>query len=80
MAEVLSVMNPANKRVDGTMTLAPNTVAWAANDPVEQPHYYQQKVGPNADQKFKQAVDDNDMLLMSEVSTRYLHTRAGAEA
>lgn len=49
MAEVLSVMNPANKRVDGTMTLAPNTVAWAANDPVEEPHYYQQKVGPDVE-------------------------------
>ncbi|WP_035347238.1 GDSL-type esterase/lipase family protein [Edaphobacter aggregans] len=47
MAEVLSVMNPATKLVDGTMTLAPNTVTWAANDPVEEPHYYQEKVGPD---------------------------------
>jgi trimeric autotransporter adhesin len=47
MAEVLSVMNPTNKRVDGTMILAPNIVAWAAKDPVEQPHYYQQKIGPD---------------------------------
>ena len=45
MAEVLSVLNPATKSVDGQMTLAPNTVAWAANDAVEQPHYYQEKVG-----------------------------------
>ncbi|MBS1800022.1 MAG: SGNH/GDSL hydrolase family protein [Acidobacteria bacterium] len=44
MAEVLSVMNPATKLVDGTMQLAPNTVAWAAGDTVEQPHYHQQKV------------------------------------
>jgi len=44
MAEVLNVMNPSTKLVDGQMTLAPNTVAWAPNDPVEQPHYYQQKV------------------------------------
>lgn len=44
MAEVLSVMNPSTKLVDGQMTLAPNTVAWAANDPVEEPHYYQEKV------------------------------------
>ena len=43
-AEVLSVLNPSTKLVDGQMTLAANTVAWAANDPVEQPHYYQQKV------------------------------------
>ncbi len=49
MAEVLSVMNPSNKRVDGTMTLAPNNVAWAANDTVEQPHYYQQKIGPDVE-------------------------------
>jgi hypothetical protein len=45
MAEVLSVYNPATKSVDGTFTLAPNTVAWAANDPVEEPHYFQVKVG-----------------------------------
>ncbi len=44
MAEVLNVLNPANATVDGTMTLAPNTVAWAAGDPVEEPHYYQQLV------------------------------------
>ncbi len=42
MAEVLSVLNPATKQIDGQMTLAPNTVAWAAGDPVEEPHYYQQ--------------------------------------
>lgn len=44
MAEVLSVMDPANKYVDGQMTLAPNTVAWAANDPVEQPHFFQEYI------------------------------------
>lgn len=44
MAEVLSVMNPSTKLVDGQMTLAPNTVAWSPNDTVEQPHYYQEKV------------------------------------
>lgn len=42
MAEVLSVANPATGGVDGTMTLAANTVSWTAGDPVEQPHYYQQ--------------------------------------
>jgi hypothetical protein len=42
MAEVLSVYDPANKQVDGLMTLAPNTVAWAAGDALEMPHYYQQ--------------------------------------
>jgi lysophospholipase L1-like esterase len=45
MAEVLSVMNPSTKTVDGQMTLAANTVAWEPNDSVEQPHYYQEKVG-----------------------------------
>jgi len=44
MAEVLSVMNPATKSVDGQMTLAPNTVAWAANDAVEEPHYFQESM------------------------------------
>ena len=42
MAEVLSVFNAANNQVDGTFTLGPNTVAWAAGDAVEQPHYYKQ--------------------------------------
>ena len=44
MAEVLSVYNPASASVDGTFTLAPNTVAWAAGDLVEEPHYHQQLV------------------------------------
>ncbi len=44
MAEARSVMNPATQKVDGQMTLAPNTVAWAAGDVVEQPHYFQEKV------------------------------------
>ena len=47
MAEVLGVFNAATKSVDGQMTLAPNTVPWAANDPVEQPHYYQESVVPD---------------------------------
>jgi hypothetical protein len=42
MAEVLSVYDPATKSLDGTFTLAPNTVAWAVGDAVEEPHYYQQ--------------------------------------
>jgi hypothetical protein len=41
---VLSVFDTAAKSVDGQLTLAPNTVAWAANDPLEEPHYYEQKV------------------------------------
>ncbi|WP_353070054.1 hypothetical protein RBB75_07485 [Tunturibacter empetritectus] len=44
MAEVLGVFNTATKNVDGQLTLAPNTVAWAVNDSVEEPHYYQQRV------------------------------------
>ena len=43
LAEVLSVFNAANKQVDGTFTLAPNTVAWAAGDALEEPHYYKQQ-------------------------------------
>ncbi len=42
MAEVLNVYNPATASVDGKFTLAPNTVAWASGDAVEEPHYYQQ--------------------------------------
>ena len=44
MAEVLSVFNTTTKAVDGQMTLAPNTVAWAAGDAVEMPHYFQEAV------------------------------------
>lgn len=44
MAEVLSVFDAATKSIDGQLTLAPNTVPWAANDPLEEPHYYQEKV------------------------------------
>ena len=52
MAEALSVYNPASKAVDGQMTLATNTVNWAAGDTVEQPHYFQEAVG--ADLEFIQ--------------------------
>jgi lysophospholipase L1-like esterase len=44
MAEVLGVFDTATKSIDGQLTLAPNTVAWAANDPVEEPHYYQERI------------------------------------
>jgi hypothetical protein len=44
MAEVVSVLDPATKTIDGAMTLGPNTAAWAAGDAVEEPHYYQQLV------------------------------------
>jgi hypothetical protein len=43
MAEVLSVMNASTLSVDGTFVLAPNTVAWAAGDPVEEPHFFQMR-------------------------------------
>ena len=44
MAEVLGVFDAATRSVDGQMTLAPNTVAWGANDALEEPHYYQQAI------------------------------------
>ncbi len=47
MAEVLNVYNPGTASVDGTFTLAANTVAWAAGDPVEEPHYFQQSTYPD---------------------------------
>jgi lysophospholipase L1-like esterase len=49
MAEVLGVFDTATQSVDGQMTLAPNTVAWAANDPVEEPHYYQQAIAADVE-------------------------------
>ena len=48
-AEVLSVYNPATQAIDGAMTLAPNTVAWASGDPVEQPHYFQSRVAADVE-------------------------------
>ncbi|MDP9050171.1 MAG: hypothetical protein M3O31_05510 [Acidobacteriota bacterium] len=50
MAEVLSVFDEATKSIDGQFTLAPNSVAWAANDTVEEPHFYQESV--TADTEF----------------------------
>ncbi len=44
MAEVLGVFDAATKSIDGQLNLAANTVPWAANDPLEEPHYYQEKV------------------------------------
>ena len=44
MAEALNVYNPVSKAVDGYFTLAANTVPWAAGDPVEQAHYFQENV------------------------------------
>ncbi len=44
MAEVLGVYNQGTKSVDGQLTLAANLVPWAAGDPVEQPHYFQENV------------------------------------
>jgi hypothetical protein len=49
MAEVLSVFDQAAKSVDGQMTLAPNNVAWATNDSVEEPHYYQEFVSADTE-------------------------------
>ncbi|MGP8259586.1 MAG: hypothetical protein ACLQM6_06485 [Acidobacteriaceae bacterium] len=49
MAEVLGVFDQATNSVDGQMTLAPNNVVWAANDPVEEPHYYQENVSADTE-------------------------------
>ena len=49
MAEALSVYNATTKAVDGQMTLAANTIAWAAGDTVEQPHYFQEWVSADTD-------------------------------
>jgi trimeric autotransporter adhesin len=44
MAEVLGVFDTATNSIDGQLTLAPNNVAWGANDALEEPHFYQQKI------------------------------------
>ena len=49
MAEVMGVLNKGTGTVDGTMTLAPNTVAWAAGDAVEEPHYFQENVSADTE-------------------------------
>ncbi len=47
MAEVLNVYDPSTASVDGTFTLAANTVPWSAGDAVEEPHYFQQSTYPD---------------------------------
>ena len=42
--------------------------------------FYQREVGPTADQKLKDATERGDFRGMAEVSQRYFHTKAGAEA
>jgi hypothetical protein len=49
MAEALSVYDAASSSIDGQMTLAPNTVAWAAGDSVEEPHFYQEYVSADSE-------------------------------
>ena len=49
MAEALSVFNTTTKAVDGQMTLAANTVPWAAGDAVEMPHYFQEQIYPDTE-------------------------------
>ena len=49
MAEVLNVYNTTTKAVDGQMTLAANTINWAAGDTVEVPHYFQEWVSGDTD-------------------------------
>jgi hypothetical protein len=49
MAEVLKVYNATTKKVDGQMILAANTVQWATNDPVEEPHYFQENVAADTE-------------------------------
>ena len=49
MAEVTGVFNTTTKAVDGQLKLAANTVNWATNDPVEEPHYFQEQVSADTD-------------------------------
>ncbi len=42
--------------------------------------FYQREVGPTADQKLKEAMERGDVRQISDVSLRYFHTKAGAEA
>jgi lysophospholipase L1-like esterase len=50
--------------VDGQMTLAPNSVQWAANDSLEEPHYYQEAIG--ADTTFVGQTTPRSTLQQSE--------------
>jgi trimeric autotransporter adhesin len=44
MAEVLGVLDPSNKSVDGYLQLGANTAPWASGDAVEEPHFFQEDV------------------------------------
>jgi hypothetical protein len=50
MAEVLSVFDAATKQVDGSFTLAANTVPWVPGDAIEEPHYYKQATSADVEQ------------------------------
>jgi hypothetical protein len=49
IAEVRSVFDAATRSVDGVLMLAPNTVDWAANDAVEEPHYFEENTHPDTE-------------------------------
>lgn len=55
-----------------------NRIIGTFNDDGRQ--FYQRIVGPDAEDRVKRAIDDNDMQMMGEISQRFLHTKAGAEA
>ena len=42
--------------------------------------FYQREMGPAADRLLKEALERGDSVLLSEVSQRYYHTKAGGEA
>ena len=41
---------------------------------------YQRIIGPDAEDRLKRAIEDADMGMLAEISQRFLHTKAGAEA
>ena len=43
-ATILSAYNPSTSKIDGTVTVMPNTVAWASGDTIRVPHYQQMNV------------------------------------
>ena len=48
--------------------------------PVDGREFYQNTYGPRAQGKLEDAMQTNNLVLLTEVSQRYLHTKAGADA
>lgn len=74
----VEVSDGAGKPSKVSVKIEVNRIIGTFNDDGRQ--FYQRIIGPDAEDKLKRAIEESDMGLMAEVSQRFLHTKAGAEA